>query len=214
MPCSEARLAANKANAQKSTGPRTTQGKARSARNSATHGLSAHKVRLTPTERSRLSRLRKLWRTEFLPQTPEEHDLVEQGAYASLILERLDKITLQAHALGAFLAAEDFHLRYNPRWEHQYYRARRLLRRARNKRLKARSTVQKAPTNKSNPAKVSPLTQTQKPLPSQESPQISAPAPPSFPAHPAHVHRHGDQHTSHPADSAPTNKSNPAPVST
>ncbi|WP_031500082.1 hypothetical protein [Bryobacter aggregatus] len=38
-PCSPARLAANRANAKKSTGPRTPAGKARSASNSLKHGL-------------------------------------------------------------------------------------------------------------------------------------------------------------------------------
>lgn len=46
MPVSEKRLAANRANALKSTGPRTPEGKARSARNSLRHGLYARKVAL------------------------------------------------------------------------------------------------------------------------------------------------------------------------
>ena len=39
--CSQAQLVANRQNAQKSTGPRTTQGKARSAQNATTRGLTA-----------------------------------------------------------------------------------------------------------------------------------------------------------------------------
>ena len=42
---SPARLAANRANALRSTGPRTAEGKARSSQNATTHGLTASQPR-------------------------------------------------------------------------------------------------------------------------------------------------------------------------
>ena len=44
MVCSPARLAANRLNAQKSTGPRTEEGKSRSRANALKHGLCASVV--------------------------------------------------------------------------------------------------------------------------------------------------------------------------
>ena len=46
QPISEKRLAANRANARKSTGPRSPEGKARSSRNHTQHGLYAAEIRL------------------------------------------------------------------------------------------------------------------------------------------------------------------------
>src|SRR5689334_22108550 len=44
--CSEARLRANRLNAQRSTGPRTKQGKAKSAQNPHRHGLCSESALL------------------------------------------------------------------------------------------------------------------------------------------------------------------------
>src|SRR6266852_72025 len=51
MPTSPARLEANAANAQHSTGPRTPEGQARSSQNARTHGLTARDVLIAPDER-------------------------------------------------------------------------------------------------------------------------------------------------------------------
>src|ERR1700722_1262104 len=46
---SEKQLEANRRNAEKSTGPRTTEGKSNSSRNNLRHGLTGH-ISLLPTE--------------------------------------------------------------------------------------------------------------------------------------------------------------------
>ena len=46
LPLSEKRLAANRANARKSTGPRTPEGKCRAARNNTRHGLYSREITL------------------------------------------------------------------------------------------------------------------------------------------------------------------------
>ena len=50
MATSPAQLAANAANAQNSTGPRTSEGKTRSSQNSYKHGLTAREVVIAPGE--------------------------------------------------------------------------------------------------------------------------------------------------------------------
>ena len=46
---SEKQLEANRRNAQRSTGPRTGEGKTRSSRNNLRHGLTGH-INILPTE--------------------------------------------------------------------------------------------------------------------------------------------------------------------
>jgi hypothetical protein len=57
MTISPARLAANTANAQYSTGRRTPEGQARSSQNARTHGLSARDVVIAPDEREEFDEL-------------------------------------------------------------------------------------------------------------------------------------------------------------
>lgn len=82
------RLWANRQNAQKSTGPKTEAGKARSRSNSLKHGLTGAGVVLAgqdcPAVRKKLGELR----TEIEPQGSVENTLVERMAVATVRLKR------------------------------------------------------------------------------------------------------------------------------
>lgn len=100
MTCSPARLAANRANALKSTGPRSARGKARSARNATLHGLLATTITLSAAERSRLVRLRRHWLKGLDPLIPVEAALFHQMTRAWIVLERVDRLENVARRAG------------------------------------------------------------------------------------------------------------------
>src|SRR5436189_6413074 len=84
-PISPARLAANRANSRKSTGPRTPQGKARSASNSLQHGLySTGHFQAFVQDSNRALAVSDNILTEHQPLTPTEHLLVHQLIHLEL----------------------------------------------------------------------------------------------------------------------------------
>ncbi|MBV9226583.1 MAG: hypothetical protein JOY85_21320 [Acidobacteriaceae bacterium] len=88
--CSERRLAANRANAQLSTGPRTEQGKAISSLNAVKTGLCGHAVLLADEEqaadyREHVERVYAWWK----PANVEEHALVQSLADTQWRLESI-----------------------------------------------------------------------------------------------------------------------------
>lgn len=72
---SDRRLAANRANAQKSTGPRTSEGKRRSSLNAVTHGITALAPVLNTEDRAEFDRFTGLLYAWFAPRNPVEEDL-------------------------------------------------------------------------------------------------------------------------------------------
>ena len=94
MPISEKQFAANRANATKSTGPRTPEGKARSSRNSTVHGLTGKSPILPGEDPGDLRALVAQYRDALHPQGQVEEDLVGWQP-------RLDDLsTIVAHALA------------------------------------------------------------------------------------------------------------------
>ncbi len=83
-PVSEAQLAANRANAQLSTGPTSETGKAIASRNHTTHGLTAlpesHFQVLPNENQAAYDKLLNALQTEWKPTTATEHELVTRLA--------------------------------------------------------------------------------------------------------------------------------------
>jgi hypothetical protein len=90
-PPSPARLAANRANAQKSTGPRTPEGKAISSLNSLRHGLAAERAILTAEDQPEYDALRDALLSDLQPSTPRQEILAQTVILAAWRLRRLHR---------------------------------------------------------------------------------------------------------------------------
>ncbi len=86
---SQAQIDANRLNAQKSTGPRTPEGRAAVRLNGVTHGLTASTLVLQGESESDFHAIFDSLEAEHQPTTPTEELLVSQLAMASWRLRRL-----------------------------------------------------------------------------------------------------------------------------
>lgn len=118
------KLAANRANAKKSTGPRTDAGKAISRTNACRHGLHATGDFVVPRvdgiTQAYLDERRAELQRKYQPVGPEEHHCVDQIAYAMLLSARaihwesaqirkasaVDGVPLEEHPLLSHARAE------------------------------------------------------------------------------------------------------------
>src|SRR2546423_1110558 len=81
---------ANRRNAQLSTGPRSTTGKAKVSMNAVTHGLRATRHLLYFESYADFDQICQGLTAEWLPCTPTEASLVEQMSIAQAKLVRLE----------------------------------------------------------------------------------------------------------------------------
>ena len=81
---------ANRNNARKSTGPKSVEGKARSARNAVTHGLTAQPGEPTEAYRAALAE----WIVDLRPKDIVERTLAERACRAAWNLRRCDLIQM------------------------------------------------------------------------------------------------------------------------
>ena len=100
-PVSDRKLAANRANAAKSTGPRSAEGKARSAGNALKHGLRAELVVLPTEDASAFEASRDAWVSDWQPASEAAATLVERAAVTAWRLRRCVRLeTTRFVALG------------------------------------------------------------------------------------------------------------------
>ena len=92
----EAQILANQHNAQKSTGPRTHEGKAAVSQNAIQHGLSARKDVISSESQAHFDLYRERMLAELAPASPMESMLTERIVTLSWRLKRAGKIQNQA----------------------------------------------------------------------------------------------------------------------
>ncbi len=179
-PLTQAELDARRANARKSTGPKTPEGKARSSQNAIKHGFFAQTALLCYEAPDEFVALRDAYIAEYKPQSPTEmHFVMEmanaqfrlrrvRGIEASLILRLTTREIRGGGLSNEEIQAEAFRMladsssviqllqRYESMFRRQYERALRLLwehrERLRRQAEAAKSETPKARARKSGPS--------------------------------------------------------------
>jgi hypothetical protein len=107
-PVSEAKLAANRANAQLSSGPRTAAGKAVSSMNAVKTGLTGRTVLLPSDDAEAYRNLLAAYENEFKPVGLRECELVQSLADIQWRLQRIPGLEMAIYARGRDEFAEQF----------------------------------------------------------------------------------------------------------
>jgi hypothetical protein len=92
----EAQILANRRNAQKSTGPRSNEGKSAVSQNAVQHGFSAHQDIISSESPAEFELYRDQFLAELAPATPMESMLAERIISLSWRLKRSIRIQNQA----------------------------------------------------------------------------------------------------------------------
>src|ERR1039457_4818494 len=106
-----AQIAANQANAQKSTGPRSAEGKSTSRFNALKHGIDAASIVIAGEDPTDYDALAANYQRSYRPETPSENFHVDTMLRADWQKRRLQRVeadlhrTILAESPGASLAA-------------------------------------------------------------------------------------------------------------
>jgi hypothetical protein len=114
MNSSPARLEANRANAQLSTGPATPEGKAKSSLNAVKTGLTARAVLLSPEDAIAYQQHLDRHFTRYAPATDDEKSLVQSIADTEWRLLRIAPLEAGIYALGRRKLAHFFEDEQDP----------------------------------------------------------------------------------------------------
>jgi hypothetical protein len=125
-----AQITANQSNAQRSTGPRTEEGKARVAANAVHHGLTARHLVIREDEREAFDKLCAALASELDPQGAIEQTTFEELLHAAWNLQRFRRLEAET-SLGTpddftdpqTAAVLDRLSRYQSRAQRAYYKA-------------------------------------------------------------------------------------------
>ncbi len=115
MPSSPEKIAANRRNAARSTGPKTTEGKARSRQNSLKHGLTGAGIVVPDEDVAAIEERFEAFEADLRPKNDVARVLVRQAALMSIRLERsarheaaiLTQAMLEAEGIEADERAEE-----------------------------------------------------------------------------------------------------------
>jgi len=94
-----AQLAANRANAQRSTGPRSVEGKSVSCFNALKHGIDAASPVITGEDPAEYAELADQYIRRFQPQTPDEHYHVQTMIDSDWQKRRLDRLETECYVI-------------------------------------------------------------------------------------------------------------------
>jgi len=118
---------ANRRNSQKSTGPRTPEGKAAVRLNALRHGLCARTAVLPTENAEEFHQLCADLETEWQPQGRTEQYLLEQMAVSQWKAARAGRMELSLYETGNLNEARarllEHVLKQQTRWERAYFRA-------------------------------------------------------------------------------------------
>ncbi|MGE3854646.1 MAG: hypothetical protein AB7K09_23135, partial [Planctomycetota bacterium] len=122
----EAQIAANRRNAQRSTGPKSARGKQRSRTNAWKHGLSANLICMDHEDREEFEEYRYHMRVSMQLATDIEEEIAERIIVASWKRRRLE--AMEKHVMH-FFTTDDFRLeefnvllRYRGSIEREYHK--------------------------------------------------------------------------------------------
>ena len=130
-----AQISANRENAQKSTGPRTEEGKARSSKNATKHGFNSKEFIVGEDQQEEFASLNESLRKQVSPLGALEREVFTQLLHAAWNLRRVRRLEAEL-AAGDIDPLADASLdgqldrlaRYQVRFERSFYRAMKELR--------------------------------------------------------------------------------------